>query len=69
MTVQNKEIVAMAKELAHMMLDDTNKDINKCLKQVCCLSWHDEGYVAAMADSRVFVEVFDSRNALFPNLV
>jgi hypothetical protein len=69
MTELNNEIVGMVKDLTKSMLDDTNNDINKCLEDVCCLSWNDEGYISAMADPRVFVEVFDARNALLPNIV
>ena len=69
MTELNKEAIEMIKDVSQSMLDDTNTDINKCLEQVCCLSWNDDEYMKAMEDSKVFVEVFDSRNALLPNLV
>jgi Dynamin family len=64
----HRESMAFIDYLTKIMLI-TPHEIRKSLHQACCLGWNDENYMDAMKESRVLVEVFDSRNALLPNLV
>lgn len=68
MSELHKEVTAMVQDLKQS-LEGKHDELHKVLEKVCCLSWHDQEYIDAMEDAQVFVEVFDCRNALLPNLV
>jgi hypothetical protein len=69
MTELHKDAVELIQDLADS-LKKAPSLVRKSLEKVCFLNRLDREYGKAMkTDPRIFVEIFDSRNALLPNLV